>query len=142
MLRGLLMRERALVSLFRRGQVDRNRGMAASALERHAAIVFIEQEVLAGGEEEGAEAAALAIGDREVFFLDQAGEEGLRQVLRFLDRMAASPDEREDRIPVQRAETRQRHLPLGGPAPARLEHEGPLRRRKAAGARLHGWQKV
>jgi len=79
------MRERALISLFRSGDVERNRGTATTALDGEPAIALIEQEVLTGGKEESTEAAAVAIGPGNLFLLDETGKERLCQILRFFD---------------------------------------------------------
>jgi hypothetical protein len=78
------------------------------------------------------ESAAVSIGVAELALLEQAREEPLREILRLISGVSLPPDEPEDRIPVQRAETRQRFLSIGRTGGAGGEDETPLRRREAA----------
>src|SRR5207245_2190013 len=72
------------------------------------AVVFVGQEVLAGGEQVGAEPAAGAVGGGEVVLLQEAGEERLGQVLGGVVVVATAADISINRVPVQPAQVGQR----------------------------------
>src|SRR5262245_32907712 len=78
-------------------------------------------------EQEGAETALGPIDGAKEVWAQQIGEERLREVLPFLGRIAAAPDEGIERIPVRRAERFERAPGFALGAISRGEHDVPLR---------------
>ena len=70
------------------------------------------------------------IGVAQIAFLDDPGEEALGQVLRLVGRMPLPSHEGEDRIPVERTESRESGLGSFGSPLAGGEDKAPLRGRE------------
>lgn len=140
-LRCLRVRESTLITTLGGDDVDRQCGMTTSALHRQRAVALIEEKVLARRQQKRAKPSAAAVGVTDVALLDQAREESLGEILRFLCGKSLPPNERENRVPVQSAETRQRLLGLCGIALRRGQHQTPPRGGESAtagGLRLGG----
>ncbi len=75
----------------------------AAALLRPALVPFVGEEMLQGGEEEGAETTAFAGCVPEIIFLKQLSKESLGEVFGIVMSGSASADEGMEGIPVSQA---------------------------------------
>jgi len=89
-------------------RVDRDQGSTTSALQRLLVAVLINQEMLAVGTKEGAEASLATVSGREHALLQQPGEIALGQVERLLGVVPFPTNERIDGIPVRGSQLGQR----------------------------------
>src|SRR5688572_5907470 len=95
-------------ALVRRLELQRERRAACPALLGLGAVPLVGEEVLQGAEQPGAEAPALRVRALDGVLLEQAREEGLRQVARVLAVVAAPAHISVERPPIRRAEVRER----------------------------------
>src|SRR5262249_24992212 len=77
--------------------------------------VLIDEEMLAVGQQERAEAPLTLVGGSDYALLYEPGEVSLRQVLSVRGSVAATPNEGVDRIPVRLAKCGE-CIPRSGPA--------------------------
>lgn len=75
--------------------------------------MLVDEEMLAVGPEERAEATLALIGGGDHSLFEQAGEVRLGQVLRIVQVVALAADERVNRVPVRPAELGQGGGPRG-----------------------------
>ena len=102
--------------------------MIAFAFLTAGAVPFVDEKMFEGGEEEGAESAAVAVQAGEVIFLEEAGEEFLGEVLGIGAGMALAADVGVEGIPVGVAEFLQGAGRLRRTRLARCQDDGPMRR--------------
>ena len=93
-----------LISLLAILVFERFQSSAATAFERFPSPIFIDQVVLQSREQEGAEPAALAIGQGQCALLEKVRQECLCQVLGVLRLVSGPPDVSIKRVPVSSAE--------------------------------------
>src|SRR5204862_7702108 len=116
-----LVREARLAGVEVQGQ----RPHAAAALLRRGALVLVRGEALERGEEERAESSALRVGRGDRAALEQRGEEALREVLGRVAVRAPAARVGVERIPVRRAERRERLARAGAGRAARRDDDRP-----------------
>src|SRR4029453_7265709 len=103
--------------------------MRSAALERPHALPLLQQKILQGTEQERAQPPSLLIGPAQRVVLKQMLEKTLSDVLRVSRRIAATTEECVKRWPVNFAKSGERFpRPLIRLPPARLQHDGPMRR--------------
>ncbi len=106
--------------------IEGEQGLAAASLLRLAAPPFVGQKMVKCREQEGPEAAFVAIHRPQETLLKQPLEESLRQVLRLVRFMSATPDMGIERIPIGAAQTFQRFIRSFRIVVGRREDNAPM----------------
>jgi hypothetical protein len=105
--------------------VDRDGYAAAPALSSTVALSLMSQKMLAGRHKERSELAFLTIRRGEVAFLDQARNETLDHIARFLLVASFAPDECVERIPIGPAQVSERLTSFSWVTSARGQNNAP-----------------
>src|SRR6185369_9867088 len=90
----------ASIALLSRVGVKGKKSQSATTFETARPFPFVDQKVFQRSQQERAELAAVAICHGEVVFLQQAGKEGLRQILSIFWAVSLPSDVNIKRIPV------------------------------------------
>src|SRR5262249_24238592 len=106
----------------------RDNRLAAAPLLSTVPVTLVGQEVLAAGEQEGAELPPRRVGVVQKVLLQEPGEELLGQLLGPVGGTDLPAEVGVERIPVAAAEAGQGLARLGGRAIAGLQHDAPVRR--------------